>query len=563
MLRSLHIENIAVIKSVDIDFNDGFSVFTGETGAGKSVVIGCIGLLLGKKADKELIRKGESHAEVHGFFDSISPQAMAALASIGIDIDGTGELTISRSITADDSRSRIKINGRSATLAQLREVGGVLIAIHGQNDTRILSDESNHITILDNYADTSKELQEYRRIYSELCNVNSALSDLNTDDFAKRREAEMLAYQINEIQSQKLKHGEEEKLAEKRDILRSAERIKKQAGFTYRALLGNEKANASYIIERAAASIAMLSDVIEDAEDISKQLYDCKYKIDDLAERSFAICAEIDGDPIAELDKIESRLDSIDKLKKKYGGSVDRILDFLEDAKARLAKIENSDEERDRLEALKKDLITRAYTAAEALSSKRQRYALELSDAVTDVIRFLDMPKTKFKISLSRPDTESNAIFDSNGFDRVSFVIAPNAGDDYMPMAKIASGGELARIMLALKSVITNDDGVNTVIFDEVDSGVSGKTSRKIGVKLKELSENSQILCVTHSAQIASVADNHFLISKSEQNGKTESTIYPLEYEERVGEISRILGGINVTDAQRRAAIDMLSGNDI
>lgn len=563
MLRSLHIENIAVIKSVDIDFADGFSAFTGETGAGKSVVIGCINLILGKKADKELIRKGESTAEVHAFFDNISSSTADALASLGIDIGDSGELTVSRTITADDGRSRIKINGRSVGLSQLRDVGSLLVSIHGQNDTRILSDESNHITVLDNYAGISSELAEYREIYSQLTKVNAELAELETDDFAKRREAEMLAYQIKEIESHKLKSGEEEKLAEKRELLRSAERIKKQAGFAYRALLGNEKANASYIIERAAASMAMLLDIIPDAEDISKQLYNCKYQIEDLAERSLAVCGEIDGDPVVELDRVESRLDDIDKLKKKYGGCIDRILEFYENAKLRLSKIEGADDERIRLNDIKKELISRAYIAAERISEERFNYAARLSESVSDVIHFLDMPKTKFWVSVSKPSGERDADFDYNGFNKVAFMIAPNAGDDYLPMAKIASGGELARIMLALKSVITDGDGVNTVIFDEIDSGVSGKTSRKIGIKLKELANDSQIICVTHSAQIASVADTHFLISKFERERRTESEIRQLNHDERVSEIARILGGINISDAQRRAAEDMLSGSDI
>lgn len=563
MLRSLHIENIAVIKSVDIDFADGFSAFTGETGAGKSVVIGCINLILGKKADKELIRRGESTAEVHAFFDNITSSTAEALAGVGVDVGESRELSISRTITADEGRSRIKVNGRSVGISQLREIGSLLVSIHGQNDTRILSDESNHITVLDNYAGISNELSEYRKIYSQLLEVNAALEELDTDDFAKRREAEMLSYQIKEIESHKLKVGEEEKLAEKRDILRSAERIKKQAGFAYRALLGNEKANASYIIERAAASMALLSDIISDAEEISKQLYDCKYAIDDLAERSLAVCSEIEGDPVVELDRVESRLDAIDKLKKKYGGSIERILEFYEDAKLRLSKIEGADDERIRLNEIKKELISQAYTVAERISGIREEVAARLSQSVTEVIGFLDMPKTKFYVSLSKPSGMNDASFDSNGFNKISFMIAPNAGDDYMPMAKIASGGELARIMLALKSVITNGDGVNTVIFDEIDSGVSGKTSRKIGMKLKELAGESQIICVTHSAQIASVADSHFLISKFERDKRTESEIIELGYEERVAEIARILGGINITDAQRRAAVDMLSGNDI
>lgn len=563
MLRSLHIENVAVIKCIDIDFSDGFSVFTGETGAGKSVVIGCINLLLGKKADKEMIRRGETFAEVYGFFDSLSDETAARLSDLGIDLGDSRELTISRTVFADEGRSRIKINGRAVGLSLLREVGGHLVAIHGQNDTRTLADEANHISIIDNYAGISAELFEYRALYESLLRVNDELRALDMDERAKAREAEMLSYQIKEIEAMKLKSGEEEKLCEKRLILHSAERIKKQSGFAYRALLGNEKANASYIIDRAAAAMAMLADVIADAEEISKQLYECKYKVEDLAERSFAIFGEIEGDPVAELDKIESRLDGIDKLKKKYGGSIDKILDFCADAKARLAKIEGAEDERARLEELKKSIISDAYVVAGRISAKRKAAASELSATVTEQLEFLDMPKTRFFISVSASEEITDPAFNANGIDRVAFLIAPNAGDDYMPLAKIASGGELARIMLALKSVITDSDGINTVIFDEIDSGVSGKTSRKIGIKLKDLARRAQIICVTHSAQIASVADRHFLISKSEKDGRAESDIRALEYESRVEEISRILGGINVSDSQRRAAIDMLAGSDI
>lgn len=559
MLASLHIENIAVIKSVDIDFSVGFSAFTGETGAGKSIIIDSIGLLLGKRADRELIRTGETRAFVSAIFENLSEETVSALAASGIEPDEEGRLMLQRTVQAD-GHSTVRANGRAITLAVLKEIGPALVNIHGQNDNRMITDKQNQIRIVDSYANAKTALDAYRSVYRELCEVRRSIHEVTMDESERLRETEMLKFQIADIDTLSLKHGEEEKLEEKRSRLRNAEKISKNVSFAYRALKGSEKGSVTYILSRAAMAVRQLADVIPEATDLANNLEENMWQIDDIAERVQEFGGGDEGDSTTLLNRVEERLDAINRLCRKYGKDVAEVLAFREKAAARLAVLDGADDRLEQLHKAERECAARAYQAAAQLHDLRQGAALQLEQEIAEALAFLDMPRVHFKISLVERKKHGEAEFDQNGFDNIEFLISTNPGEELAPMDKIASGGELSRIMLSLKSVIADKDGIPTVIYDEVDTGVSGKTARKIGLKLKDAGSRTQVLCVTHSAQIASLAACHFVIEKEERDGRAETTVRPLTRDERIEELSRILGGLSVTDAQRRAALDMLEG---
>ena len=559
MLSSLHIENIAVIRAVDIDFTQGFSAFTGETGAGKSIIIDGINLLLGNRADRELIRSGESRAMVSAVFDSLCDGALSSLSEAGIEPDEEGRVMIQRTLTAD-GHSAVRINGRAATVSVLREIGPHLINIHGQSDNRILADPQNRLRVLDSYAHSEEVLAAYGQAYRVLSELRERIRALTVDESERLRTLEMLRYQIEDIDALSLREGEEEKLAEKRLRLRNAERISKQTSFAYRALKGSEKGSAVYILSRATAALSQIADAVPEAEELTARLEECMWQIDDVAERVYDMSGEGEGDPTEQLNRVEERLDAINRLRRKYGGSVGEILAFRASAAEKLAALEGAD---DRLKELEKEERAAAKTAGELavrLHELRTDAALSLQKEITETLAFLDMPRVRFDIRVALNKEDGDFVFAPSGADSVAFLIATNPGEPPAPMEKIASGGELSRIMLALKSVIADKDGIETVIYDEVDTGVSGKTARKIGMKLRESAARAQVFSVTHSAQIASLADRHFLIDKSEVDGRASTSVRVLDYEGRVEELSRSLGGIHVTEAQRAAARDMLEG---
>ena len=559
MLTSLHIENIAVIRSVDIDFSQGFSAFTGETGAGKSMIIDGINLLLGNRADRELIRTGENRAMVSAVFENLGAAALAALAEAGVEPDEDGRIMLQRSLTAD-GHSSVKVNGRTATVALLREIGPRLINIHGQSENRILSDPLNRLRVLDGYAHNEELLAEYRAAYSALTDIRRRIQALTCDESERLRTAEMLRYQIEDIDALSLREGEEEKLTEKRTRLRNAERITKQTSFAYRALKGSEKGSACYILSRTVAALAQITDAVPALEELNSRLEECMWQIDDVAEQIYDMGGEDEGDPTELLNRVEDRLDAINRLRRKYGGSVEEILAFRASAAERLEALEGADDRLKELETEERSATELAKKIADELHGRRTEAAILLQKEITETLTFLDMPRVRFEIRVALQKKDGAYLFDANGADAVAFLIATNPGEPPAPMEKIASGGELSRIMLALKSVIADKDGIDTVIYDEVDTGVSGKTARKIGMKLRESAARAQVLSVTHSAQIASLANKHFLIEKREENGRASTSVYPLDYEGRIEELSRILGGISVTEAQRAAARDMLEG---
>ena len=541
MIESLHIENIAVIKSVDISFGNGMTVLSGETGAGKSIIIDSINLLLGGRADRELIRNGEKNGRVSAIFSGVSKAVTQKLYEMGFETED-GSVMISRII--GESGSSARINTRPVTVGVLREISGMLLNIHGQNDNQQLLDPKNHIHILDSYAGLGDEVVEYGKIYKKVLSIRAEIDSASKDTMEQNRMSEMLKYQIADIDAVKLKSGEEEALEELVLKLRNLEK----------ALMGGKGAGAIYLVDRSAGALDSIADSLPEAEALSERLNNIKYELEDIAS-AISELDDIGGDnPTARLDKAEERLDAINKLKRKYGSSIEEILSFRDDAAKRLSLIENADE---RIEDLKEELkkaTAEALEVAKKISAKRKLAARGLTEGVTETLVFLEMPKVRFEVSVEKAES-----LNAYGIDNVEFLISTNVGDPLLPMAKIASGGELARIMLSLKNVLNVCDGIETVIFDEIDTGISGKTSRKVGIKLKEIGKTSQVLCVTHSAQIASLADRHLFISKREVDGRTETAVRELDEQGRIGEIARILGGIEITDAQRTAAEEMIA----
>ncbi len=552
MIQSLHIENIAVVKSLDVELGEGMTVLSGETGAGKSIIIDSLGLLFGAKADRELIRTGESRACVSALFSNIGKETAEKLAEMGFETDD-GSVMLSRTLTQSGSSARI--NGRAVTVSMLREAGGTLFNIHGQNDNQQLLDPRNHIRLLDNFAGCGALLEEYSALYKEILHIRCEIDSMRKDSMEQNRLREMLKFQIADIDGAKLKTGEEEALTELVTKLQSLEKINKCCALVDKALRGTDKSHgAVYLTDRAASALDSVSAAVPEAAALAERLNDIRYELEDIAESVYSLSDTGDGDPTAKLDRAEARLDTITKLKRKYGSTVQEILDFRNSAAERLDMIENAGEREEELSERLRETEKKAKEVAEALTQKRKGAAKDLDRRVCETLSFLDMPKVRFEVSVKRIED-----FTAFGCDKVEFLISTNPGEPLLPMERIASGGELARIMLSLKNVLNECDGVSTVIFDEIDTGISGKTSRKVGIKLKEIAAGSQVLCVTHSAQIASVAHHHMYISKSEENGRVSTKLCELDRMGRIEEIARILGGIEITEAVRHAAEEMLT----
>ncbi len=557
MLLSLHIENLAVIKSIDIDLSNGFTVLTGETGAGKSVILDGIGLLLGSKAEKELIRSGERSAMISGVFCGLSASSISALTENGVSVDEEGNILIQRTVSLD-GRSVIKINGRTVTLALLKGIAPSLISIHGQGDTAALLEQKKQLELIDTYAGNAELLAEYRELFDKLEGIRSEKKAILEKEHERERLSEILAYQISDIDSYELYDGEEEDLVERKLKIKNSEKITKNAGFVFKALKGSEKGSVSFLLDKSATALNQLSDVIPEFSGFSESLREFLYQVEDIAEEVYSQISDMEDAPDDALNEIESRLDKISKLKRKYGLTIKDILNFRNNAAGELDKLENSDAYLKELKKKENDAYTDALKLAELLHAKRLKASEKIETEVKATLEFLDMPKVVFYTSVKEEFKGGQKLLYADGSDNIEFYISANKGAEPQPLSKVASGGELARVMLALKGVIADKDGTSTVIFDEIDAGVSGKTARKIGIKMLSLSNNVQLLAVTHSAQIASLADAHFLISKAIVGNTTETGISLLDREGRIAELSRILGGIDITDAQRRAALDML-----
>ncbi len=555
MLKELHIKNVAVIDEVRIEFGNGFNVLTGETGAGKSILIDSISMALGSRANHDLVRSGCDFALVDMCFETNSPALISALSDLGIDVD-EDIITVSRRLSAD-GKSVCRINGGIVPAATVREIAPYLLDIHGQSDNQSLLSPKNHLKYLDEYGGLISEVDTYAAEYNKMKNLLKEINSLNIDEEEKARRFDMLNFQINEIRAAALKSGEDEALIEERERLCNMENIIQGAGTAYSALYGGESNTAFDLLKSAQRALSdicrfdskisesfdRLEGLIAETEDISADINSC------LAKTDFSM---------AELDRIEERLDLINSLKRKYGNTIEEILAFADKAEADAAAIEKSDEQLELLKAEYSKQAAQVAVLAESLSQMRQSAAKRLEKQIADELSALDMPKVRFAIDLSTKRDGEETLYTNTGKDVAEFLISTNLGESLKPMAKIASGGELSRIMLAVKSVLSEADGADTMIFDEIDTGVSGRAAQKIAEKISALSAKRQIFSITHLAQIASMADNHYLIEKSTIGERTSATVTPLEATARIDELARIIGGVTVTDLTRRSAEEML-----
>lgn len=556
MIRELHIKNIAVIEEVTMSFGDGFHVLTGETGAGKSILIDSINMALGGRTAKDLIRTGAETASVDVVFE-LSAEVEKKLEEIDVESED-GFLYISR-IISSDGKSKSKINGHMVPLSVLKEVSEYLLTIHGQNDNQSILSPKSHIHFVDSYGNYEDVLADYKLQYEKVKGIQKELDELITDETEKARRIDLLSYRINEISSAKLSIGEEEELEERKEYLSNIEEIVENAGGAYSALYGDEQQSAAYdLIATAVHKLDgvhgydaklneyydTLSSVLADLEDVTHEL---KSYIDDVDYEQ------------GELDMIEERLNTIHDLKRKYGGSIESVLEYLEKSQKELSEIEDSDAKREELTALLEKESEALKEIAVKLSDLRRDTAISLQTDIMNELSDLDMQKMRFSVAIELMVNEDGSVRYSNqGCDRVEFMISCNPGEELKPLSKIASGGEMSRIMLAIKSILAESDIVETLVFDEIDTGVSGRAAQKIAEKICMLSKKHQILCITHLAQIASMADTHFLIEKSSDDMHTRTTVVPLDDSKRKTELARIIGGVMITDITLQAAQEML-----
>jgi len=560
MLEFLHLENIAVAKKVDIDLKAGFNVLTGETGAGKSIIIDSINMLTGAKINKGIVRHGEDHAVVSALFSNVSNEVYQICDEQGIPYDKEDLFSITRTVYAD-GKNVIKINSKTSTLMQLKQIGSLLVNIHGQNDSFSFMNKANHVLLLDEYADCAELLCEYKAEYKKLMSIKSEIAELFEASKQKELMISGLKYQIKEITAANLKNeNEEEALIEKRNKLKSSELILKSSAVAYKALFRSESGISAYaLIEKAVEALKKIEGYDPQISDLIEGLKNCNSEIEDISEKARDL-SKIDGidNPTKQLDIIEDRLVLLQRLKSKYAPTIAEIIKIKDEAEIKLQEYEEIDNSLDKLKNSYKSAYQKCCQIAEKIHNKRSSAAKELSEQVKSSLVFLDMPKVKFEIRVAKNEKDSKAILSPVGFDDVEFTIATNAGEKLSAMSAIASGGELARIMLALKSAINDKNGPQTVIFDEIDTGLSGSTSQKIGYKLKKYSEFTQVLCVTHSAQIAAFASNHFLIKKLEVDGRAETSVKLLNEKESIDELARIIGGSNLTVNQFTAAKELI-----
>ena len=547
MLNLLHIENIAVIESADISFGTGFNVLTGETGAGKSIVIDAISAILGERAYRDMIRTGEEKASVRAVFSQVAP--LDWFNENGVPYDR--ETVIQRDIFLD-GKNVCRVNGTLVSVTMLRKLGIQLMNIHGQHDSASLFDEENHLIFLDDFSSNQALRQAYQEKYQAVAALRREIQRMTMDEGEKLRRMETLQYQIAEIEKAELEPGEDEALEERRKLLQNAERLSKGMDEAVEALYGGEESDgAAGLLAQAEHALGRLGRFSDSFTSLHERVTDLMYQVRDAAEEAKDMRDDLSYSA-DELEQIESRLDVIYRLRKKYGTTCQEILDYLEKARKELADIEFAD---DRLERLKQKLQKaeqEAWAAAEALRQNRRENAEIMSARILQELKELDMPRVQFSCQFRELELQPN------GADAVAFYLSANAGEALKPLSKVASGGELARIMLSMKNVLAEKDQIATLIFDEVDTGVSGRAAQKVAEKLRKLAQHKQVLCVTHLPQMAALADTHMLISKCERDGRTYTSVTPLDTEGRKRELARIIGGTHITETTLKSAEEML-----
>jgi DNA repair protein RecN (Recombination protein N) len=552
MLELLHIENIAVIEKADIEFSPGFNVLTGETGAGKSIVIDSLSAVLGLRISKDIVRTGESRGTVTATFTDVDVAAWCE--DNGIDFDG--ELILMRRISAD-GKNQCRINGCPVSVAQLKELGGMLLDIHGQNDGQRLLDEGSHRQYLDGFGGLERDTADYRKNYDAYVDVKQQLEALSMDEGEKERRADILKFQIEELERANIRIGEMEEKTARRDLLRNSVKLTDAVERAYEAMYGGDDfTGAASLISDAAGELQSAARYTDAMSNLASRLEELRYSAEDIAEELRDFRESLDFSP-EELDELENRLDQLKKLSRKYGDTEEEMLDYLGRSQEELDNIEYFAEKTEQLTA---ELIKRraaAEVSAEKLSAKRKTAAKKLEKRIMEELQSLNMPGVKFSVEFLPIAQEPG--FNATGADQVRFIMSANAGQSMGRISKIASGGELSRIMLAMKSVLAENDSIGSMVFDEIDTGVSGIAAQRVGEKMWQLSEGKQVICVTHLPQIAAMADSHFEISKSTDHGETFTAVTKLDGDGRTREIARLTGGDRITETTLKSAAEQIS----
>lgn len=550
MLSRLYIENIAVIEKTEIDFTKGFNVLTGETGAGKSIVIDAISAVLGRRTSRELVRTGADSAFVSATFTDVGETTKEALKKLAIPIED--ELILEREFTLS-GKNICKINSRPASISVLREISRFLINIHGQHESYELMSPDLHMGYIDSYGGHSDILKEYTEVYAEYKDVCRVLNQKNSDERDRLRRADLLAFQIDELESAEIRAGEFSELSEEKNILANAQKLRELLSTASYYLKGDsgEFPGAVSFLSNACDEVSSAALVMDSVKTLSERLGSCYYDLEDISSELNSLAESIDDNPYR-LEEIEIRLDLLSRLMKKYADSEEELLAYLESIKSELSAIESFEEDREKLLLMQSKLYEKSMKIAVKLSEARRETSEKFSHEVMKRMRLLDMPSAVVSVSQITGDLTDT------GIDILEFMVSTNAGEPVKPVSKVASGGELSRMMLSIKTVLSEKEPTDTLIFDEVDSGISGSAALRVGEALRDVSNSCQVLCVTHLPQIAAMAKSHYLIKKSEDNGRTYTKVIPLDTEGRVEELSRIIGGETVTETARSYAKELL-----
>lgn len=555
MLKTLVIENIAVIKKAQIEFTSGLNVLTGETGAGKSIVVDSINAILGERTSRELVRADSDNAFVNAYFEDINDDVKLKLNEYDIPVEEDGSLLLSRKISAG-GKSVCRVNGLPVTVGILKDIGTHLVNIHGQHDSQALLNPDFHYKFVDAYADCDELLAEYKESFKSFLNIRRQLKSLTSDADERDKQSEILDYQIKELRDADIKVGEWDELKHRKSVILNSQAILNALNTLLGAVNGDdENQGIQSVLSSSDKEITALLDADSQLKPIKEKLDSAEDLLESIKDLISDKMESLDFQP-DELDKIEERLDILYTFSNKYGETEQDMLYYLADAERKRALFDNSEQDLERLNAEYDSSLEKTQSLALKLSEVRRKAAEKLGEEICAQLEFLDMPGVKFVTQFSKGNLSSV------GVDKIEFLIRTNPGEEPKPLAKIASGGELSRIMLAIKSIIAKSDSIATLIFDEIDTGVSGKASRKIGLKLKEVGENAQVICVTHSAQIASAADSHFLIKKEYTDNAAFTQIMPLDFEGRKYELARIMGGLNVTESLLKSAEEMLDNGN-
>lgn len=553
MLTQLHIENIAVIEKADIEFRKGLTVLTGETGAGKSIIVDSLGAVLGARTSRELVRTGADKGVVTAVFETNNADKW--LEDNGIDLED--EIIIQRRISAEGKNS-CRVCGVPVSVSQLRELGALLLDIHGQNDGRQLMDEANHLAYLDGYGDYGETIDRFKSAYADYKACKKEIQRLSMDEIEKERMADSLQYQIDELEKAQLKVGEEEELTAKRDLLRNSEKLTEALNGAYNALYAADQ-NAQSLTDEASALIGRAAVIADDLRETADIIENASSLLFDASERIRDFRDSLEFSP-EEYDNIESRLSLIKKLRRKYNMDEEAMLAHLDDCRRKLSELEYAGDMLIKLNKQLEKYVDNCKKITAELSEKRRAAAESLEKRIVSELKDLSMPSVRFSVSVE--PLESDVGFDATGADDVKFLISANAGEALGRISKIASGGELSRIMLAMKTVFSKNDPIETMVFDEIDTGVSGIAAQRVGEKMSDLSRGKQVLCITHLPQIAAIADNHDLIEKTERNGRTYTEVRELDRKGRALELARMHGGDNISELTLASAEEQLLAAD-